>query len=249
MSTTCTSACTSSCGTGCASSATSMPAHNMSKISNNYMLDIVQDIARYIILLGNKNDIITSANSIFNITVEPLNYAANITFDNGVTENNGVYNLHRYENVFKINRVNNDIELTKKEYRQVYDVYTEPTVITVGNRQIECDAGSRIVKTYALYTDTEIVNVSYMQDGVHQTISIVHEIGNPVEKYFYYEDTEYDENHNVLHYAGDVMLDDNGEILCDYAVIEYMYHWDLIDEQSYTRPNVYDNPDREWIHV
>lgn len=247
--TSCTSNCTSSCGSGCDASAMSIIMHdNIDKVNNDFMLDIVQNILRYVILLGNKNDIVTSLNSILNVTVEPMYFVVNITYDNGVTENNEL-KLHRFENVFRINRVNNDISLTKKEYRQVFDLYPSDTTETIGTKTITHNAGSRVVKSYSLYPETEYINVRYMYDNVHQTLTIEHAAGNPCEKYYYQHGDEYDENHNIIHYDGDVMIDENGQVIVDYVVAEYSYHWDLIRDDTYNRLNTYDNPDRSWVHI
>jgi len=245
----CLSNCTSSCGSGCASSAMSVTMHDrIDRVTNDFMLDIIQNILRYVILLGNKNDIVTSLNSILSVTVDPVDYVVNITYDNGVTVNDKL-DLHRFENVFRISRVNNDITLTKKEYRQVFDLYSTDTTETVGTKTITHNAGSRIVKSYALYPDTEYVNVRYMFDNVHQVLTIEHAAGNPCEKYYYQAGNEYDENHNIIHYDGDVMVDENGQVIFDYVVSEYSYHWDLIREDNYVRPNANDNPNREWTHL
>ena len=233
----CTNQCISTCGNGCAVSSTSAIKHiNIDKVDNDYLFDVLESILRYIVTMGSKSDIITSLDSIFGVFVDPVYYTVNVTYNNSVEDTNGYMVPHRYENVFKINRITNDTTLIKKEYTQSFNYYTEDGITTVGNVDVPHKAGSRVVLTYDTYTEQFTENISYMIDGTHRTETRVHAVGDPRVRYQYYYSDEYDDNDNIIHYAGDVVLDDNNNPIVDYMVAAYDTYWQQIGAtQEFTR--------------
>ena len=262
--------CTGTCGSGCTSSATTSIKHtNSDKIDNSYMLDIVQNILRYVILLGGKSDIMTSADSIFKVTVEPMYYVVNITYTDSV-DINDITEIYMYEYTFRINRINKDVTLNKKDYILKYNLYTEDTVdtftytdggITI-TKEIHHAEGSRVVKSYVLYTETGGITASYFdKNGTYMQDAIIpHYQDFPCEKYSYYNTTEYDEHGHVTHYAGDIVMIENGsgdlEPLVEYIVNEYDTYWLMVSSQSYEKTYVNIQPSGptepngiEWVPI
>lgn len=234
----CNSTCTSSCGSGCASSATSITVPiGAGNYTKDYMLNVIQMVLRYIILMANKGDILLADDSAFSIDIEPMYYVVTITYNN--LDNTDELNiLHRYENVFRINRITNETQVTVNDYIERYNTYEEETTETVGTKTIVHPAGSRVVKEYALYASYETVNVRYMWNNIHNTLTIVHNVGDPKEKYTYYDENVYDEYNNIIHYAGDVYVDEEGQVIVEYLVSQYDTYWRRIASNTYMKnPN------------
>ena len=69
----CNATCTSSCGAGCESSATSITVPiGASNYTKDYMLNVIQMVLRYVILMANKGDILLADDSAFSIDIEPM---------------------------------------------------------------------------------------------------------------------------------------------------------------------------------
>lgn len=254
----CRGECISECGSGCAASATTPskfidPDH----ITNDFMLEIIRNVMRYIILLGNKSDIITSAESLFSVIVEPMYYVVIVTctntdtnpseaYPNAVVDDNGGV-LHKYENVFRINRVNNETTVTNHDYIKFYSLYESTVEETVGNVVITHYQGSRVVKQYTVYTEPTTDYVNFYYNGIRtKRAEIRHAIGDPCVRYKYYDHKEYDEHANLTNDIGDIYVDENGQpVIEGYDVTEYDTHWVKLDSRTYRK----DKDTDSWVLV
>ena len=232
----CSTSCTGTCGVGCSSSATSktLPL-NVDSFTKDYMLEVIQMVLRYIILMANKGDILLSDDAAFSIDIETMYYVVTVTFNN-IDRSEGIPVIHRYENVYRINRINNETSVTVNDYVERYNKYETETTETVGTKTIVHPVGSRVVKQYALYSINESQDVKYMWNGIYNKQTIHYFAGDPRERYSYYAEDVWNGEHTaILHYKGDVYVDDQGQIITEYLVAEYDTYWRRIAANTYTR--------------
>lgn len=212
------------------------------KLNKEYLLSIVSRLIRYIILMNAPDsDTILSQEMDFNISNEPFHYIA--TFNNVEDDDQGV--THRYEHILKISRRNADCEYTMNDYIKVIDTYEEPTDRIIGKvwdgatvsgrpRLVDLtkhfEAGDEIVLKYAEYGTDYHVHLQY-RDSNHD----VHPYDRDFVKnelyvnYILYDHTIYDEDGTVIHAQGDVMLDENDQVMWEYVPVDKQFHWQLVN--------------------
>jgi hypothetical protein len=187
------------------------------------------------------SDIVLSPDMNFSISNEPFYYIA--TFNNIDDDDQG--NTHKYEHILKISRRNADCEYTMNDYIKVIDVYDEPTdkvigkvwdgVTTVGTPRLvdvtkHFDIGDEIVLKYAECGTNYHEHLQY-RDSDHN----VHPFDRDFVKnelfvnYIKYDHTIYDEDGTVLHAQGEVMLDENDQLMWEYVPVDKQFHWNLVN--------------------
>lgn len=208
---------------------------NANKFTKEYLLDIVNKILRYIVLMGNKNEVITTTDSLFSITYEPLYRNTNITFNAEVYDADKGENVtHRFENVFRTDLTTNETTYTKHEYEPFIETYTEDCDEKIGNVTIHHKAGEKVVKSYITYDNDGYNTLTFTKDGVRQSIQEPYYTGDPEKAYQYYDKTIFDDDGAVIHMAGDVVLDINNNPIFSYRVYEYDTMWLKVKSETET---------------
>lgn len=212
------------------------------KLTKEYLLNVVSRLIRYIILMNAPDsDIILSNEMDFSISNEPFYYI--VTFNNVEDDSEGV--THRYEHILKISRRSADCEYTMNDYVKVIDTYTEECDKVIGkasngtdsaHRPIFVDVtkhfnvGDEIVTRYATYASDCNVYLTYLDDDLNrQNVAKNYVATELVVNYALYDHTVYDEDGTVIHAQGDVMLDDNKQMIWNYLPVETQFHWQLVN--------------------
>lgn len=208
---------------------------NANKFTKEYLLDIVNKILRYIVLMGNKNEVITTTDSLFSITYEPLYRNTNITFNAEVYDADKGENVtHRFENVFRTDLTTNETTYTKHEYEPIIETYTEDCYEPIGKVIIHHKAGEKVVKSYITYDNDGYNTLSFTKDGTRQVIQEPYFEGDPEKAYQYYDKTIFDDDGTVIHMAGDAVLDINNKPIFSYRVYEYDIRWVKVNSETET---------------
>ena len=200
------------------------------QIPEEYLIKIIGKILRYIILMGRENEPIFSDQSEFKISTEPLYRTVTITYN--AKDSQG--DIHRYVNTFKIDTTTNkldNIEYTLEDYIKVFHTYQEETTEVIGGVEITHHIGETVVKRYTLYSEQVTIPITYMVNGERVSVNDVRAAGSPVIDYHRYPSTIYDEETgDVIHAAGDVIVNPDGSLSYEYEVAEYDYEWQLVTE-------------------
>ena len=206
---------------------------NASKFTKEYLLDIVNKILRYIVLMGNKNEVITTTDSLFSITYEPLYRNTNITFNAEVYDADKGENVtHRFENVFRTDLTTNETTYTKHEYEPIIETYTDDCYEPIGKVIIHHKAGENVVKSYITYDNDGYNTLTFTKDGIRQVIQEPYFEGDPEKAYQYYDRTIFDDDGTVIHMAGDVVLDISDNPVFSYRVYEYDTRWVKVNSET-----------------
>lgn len=201
------------------------------KFDRDYLMQIVCKLLRYIILMDRQNEPIMSDQSEFKIVTEPLYRTVTITYND--KDDHG--DIHRLVNIFKINTTTNkldDIEYTVENYIQAFHYYISDVTETIGGIEITHHAGEKIVTRYALYDHTVEIPITYIDNnGQRVSVTDTRPEGSPQIVYNVYQTTVYDEETgDVIHAAGDVIVNPDGTLSFYYVVAEYEFEWQLVVE-------------------
>ena len=198
---------------------------NTDKITKEYLMLIIGKLIRYIALMGNQSEILTSADTSFSIVNEPLFREITITYIATTTTNV----MHKYDHIFRTDLSSNETEYTLKEYEQAFKYYSVDFDEVIGTVTVHHSIGDRVVIEYATYQSDTFSDLFTTEDGVCKTFRVVHHAGDPIMKYNYYEETVKDAQGKVIHTAGDVMKNMDGSPSGTYAVKTYDFSWRIFE--------------------
>ena len=212
------------------------------KLTKEFLFNIASRIIRYAILMNAPDSDVILANEMdFKIENEPFYYI--VTFNNIEDDEEGV--THRYEHILRIAKRDAQYQYTMNDYVKVIDLYEAECDKVIGVRwdgtsspgnlkfidvNKHFNVGDEIVTRYASYGSHCMDILKYRDDDhVVHTKTVFHYAPELMINYAKYDHDEYDEDGNLIHAYGEVMLDDNKQIIWNYIESDKQSHWQLVN--------------------